>query len=95
MNKNASLAFIARLAVICNVFYLLTTAFLFFSWLKIPHTIANFMAVLGLEMAPFVNLIFTIAFLINLMSKKVVQLPIWQTIFNLLMLLVQIILLFI
>ncbi len=95
MNKKAPFAFIARLAVICNAFYLLTTAFLFFSWLKIPHDIANFMAVLGLEMAPFVNLIFVIGFVINVFIKKAVTIPLWQTIFNLLMLLVQITLLFI
>ena len=95
LNKKAPFAFIARLAVICNAFYLLTTAFLFFSWLKIPHDIANFMAVLGLEMAPFVNLIFVIGFVINVFIKKGVSIPLWQTIFNLLMLLVQITLLFI
>jgi len=95
MNKYAPFAFIGRLAVICNVFYLLTTAFLFFSWLKIPPYIANFMAVLGLEMAPFVNLVFVVTFVINIFSKKADIVPKWQTIFNLLMLFVQITLLFI
>ncbi len=95
MNNLARFTFFSRLAVICNSFYLLTTAFLFFSWLKIPHDIANFMAVLGLEMAPFVNLIFAIWFLINILTQKGIHIPLWQTIFNLLMLLVQITLLFI
>ena len=95
MKNKTSFAFISKLAVICNAFYLFTTAFLFLSWLKIPADIANFMAVLGLEMAPFVNLVFVIWFIINLMRKKKMDLPKWQTIINLLMLLLQITLLII
>jgi len=95
MKNKTSFAFISKLAIICNAFYLFTTAFLFLSWLKIPADVANFMAVLGLEMAPFVNLIFVIWFIINLIRKKSIDLPYWQTIINLLMLLLQIILLII
>ena len=95
MKNSTSFAFTAKLAIICNAFYLFTTAFLFFSWLKIPADIANFMAVLGLEMAPFVNLLFVIWLIINLIRKKSIELPNWQTIINLLMLLSQIILLII
>ena len=95
MKNKTSFAFISKLAIICNAFYLFTTAFLFLSWLKIPRDVANFMAVLGLEMAPFVNLIFVIWFIINLIRKKSIDLPHWQTIINLLMLLLQIILLII
>jgi len=95
MNNKTSFAFTAKLAIICNAFYLFTTAFLFLSWLKIPADIANFMAVLGLEMAPFVNLVFVIWFIINLLIKKQTDLPKWQTIINFLMLLLQITLLII
>lgn len=95
MKSSTSFAFTAKLAIICNAFYLFTTAFLFFSWLKIPADIANFMAVLGLEMAPFVNLIFVVWLIINLIRKKSVELPNWQTIINILMLLLQITLLII
>ena len=95
MKNKTSFAFISKLAIICNAFYLFTTAFLFFSWLKIPADIANFMAVLGLEMAPFVNLVFVIWFIINLLRKKELDLPNWQTIINFLMLLLQITLLII
>ena len=95
MKNKTSFAFISKLAVICNAFYLFTTAFLFLSWLKIPADIANFMAVLGLEMAPFVNLVFVIWFIILLLSKKQLDLPKWQTIINFLMLLLQITLLII
>ena len=95
MKSSTSFAFTAKLAIICNAFYLFTTAFLFLSWLKIPADIANFMAVLGLEMAPFVNLLFVIWLIINLIRKKSIDLPQWQTIINLLMLLLQITLLII
>jgi hypothetical protein len=95
MKNSTSFAFISKLAIICNAFYLLTTAFLFLSWLKIPAGLANFMAVLGLEMAPFVNLVFVIWFIINLVRKKELDLPKWQTIINFLMLLLQITLLII
>jgi len=95
MKNKTSFAFISKLAIICNGFYLFTTAFLFLSWLKIPADIANFMAVLGLEMAPFVNLVFVIWFIINLLRKKKIYFPKWQTIINFLMLLLQITLLII
>jgi hypothetical protein len=95
MKNKTSFAFISKLAVICNAFYLFTTSFLFLSWLKIPKEVANFMAVLGLEMAPFVNLVFVIWFIINLLRKKQIDLPKWQTIINFLMLLLQITLLII
>ena len=95
MKNKTSFAFVSKLAIICNAFYLFTTAFLFLSWLKIPADIANFMAVLGLEMAPFVNLVFVIWFIINLLIKKQIDLPKWQTIINFLMLLLQITLLII
>jgi len=95
MKNKTSFAFVSKLAIICNAFYLFSTAFLFLSWLKIPADIANFMAVLGLEMAPFVNLVFVIWFIINLLLKKQIDLPKWQTIINFLMLLLQIALLII
>ena len=95
MKNQTSFAFVSKLAIICNAFYLFTSAFLFLSWLKIPADIANFMAVLGLEMAPFVNLVFVIWFIIKLLINKQIDLPKWQTIINFLMLLLQITLLII
>ena len=95
MKNQTSFAFVSKLSIICNAFYLFTTAFLFLSWLKIPADIANFMAVLGLEMAPFVNLLFAIWLLVLVWTKKGVNIPKWQTIVNLFMLLIQIALLFI
>jgi uncharacterized membrane protein (Fun14 family) len=63
--------------------------------MKIPRDIAQFIAVTGLELAPLINLIFAFILLIQVLQKKAVILPNWQTIFNLSMLLVQAGLLFI
>jgi hypothetical protein len=94
MNNTPRLAFMARLTVLYNAFYILTTAFLYFSRHEISNNLTNFIAVLGLEIAPFLNLLFAIWFLINLVAKKSSTIPKWQTIFNLLMLLLQVALLF-
>lgn len=95
MQHRPLLAFISKVAIIANIGYLLSTLFLFITWLKIPRDIAQFIAVMGLELAPFVNLIFAFILLIQVLQKKVIILPTWQTIFNLSMLFVQIGLLFI
>lgn len=95
MQQRPSLAFISKVAIIANLVYLLSTLFLFFTWLKIPRDIAQFIAVMGLELAPFVNLFFALILLVQFLQKKVINLPSWQTIFNLSMLLLQIGLLFI
>ncbi len=95
MQRSPILAFISKVAIIANLVYLLSTLFLFITWMKIPRDIAQFIAVMGLELAPFVNLIFAFILLIHFLQKKVIILPQWQTIFNLGMLVVQIALLFI
>jgi len=95
MQRRPLLAFISKVAIIANLVYLVSTFFLFITWLKIPREIAQFIAVMGLELAPFVNLIFAFILLIQVLQKKVIILPQWQTIFNLSMLVVQIALLFI
>jgi len=95
MFPRAPLAFFSKVAVIVNLIYLLSTLFLFITWMKIPNDIAQFIAVMGLELAPFINLIFACMLLIQVLQKKVINLRSWQTIFNLSMLLVQIALLFI
>ena len=95
MHHRPFLGFISKVAIIANLVYLLSTLFLFITWLKLPRDIAQFIAVLGLELAPFVNLVFAFILLFQFLQKKVINLPKWQTIFNLLMLLIQIGLLFI
>lgn len=95
MYKRFPLAFLSKLAVIANLVYIVSTLFLFVTWLKIPRDIAQFIAVMGLELAPFTNLLFGLVLAVYLFQKKQTNLPQWQTIFNLGMLLLQIALLFI
>ena len=56
-----------------------------------PVALSNFVAVLGLEMAPAVSVLFGIALLFMWGKKQVIELPNWQTITNLLMLLFQLV----
>jgi hypothetical protein len=95
MSPRFPLAFFSKVAVIVNLGYLASTLFLFITWLKIPRDIAQFIAVMGLELAPLINLVFALILLIQFLQKKVINLPSWQTIFNLSMLFIQIGLLFI
>ena len=95
MRSRSPLAFFSKVAVISNLVYLVSTLFLFITWMKIPRDIAQFIAVMGLELAPLINLVFALILLIQVLQKKVINFPAWQTIFNLSMLLVQIAILFI
>jgi len=95
MQRRPILAFISKVAIIANLVYLLSTVFLFITWMKIPRDIAQFIAVMGLELAPFVNLLFALILFVQLLQKKEINLPQWQTFFNIGMLVVQVALLFI
>ena len=95
MRSRSPLAFFSKVAVISNLVYLVSTLFLFITWMKIPRDIAQFIAVMGLELAPLINLVFALILLIQVLQKKVINLPSWQTIFNLSILFIQIGLLFI
>ena len=95
MRSRSPLAFFSKVAVISNLVYLVSTLFLFITWMKIPRDIAQFIAVTGLELAPMMNLIFSFILLIQYLQKKAIILPTWQTIFNLSMLFIQAALLFI
>lgn len=95
MQRRPILVFISKVAIIANLVYLLSTLFLFITWMKIPRDIAQFIAVMGLELAPFVNLLFALILFIQFLQKKEINLPQWQTFFNIGMLVVQVALLFI
>ena len=95
MQRRSILAFISKVAIIANLVYLLSTLFLFITWMKIPRDIAQFIAVMGLELAPFVNLLFALILFVQFLQKKEINLPQWQTFFNIGMLVVQVALLFI
>ena len=95
MSPRFPLAFFSKVVVIFNLGYILSTLFLFITWMKIPRDIAQFIAVMGLELAPLINLVFALILLIQILQKKIINLSSWQTIFNLSMLFIQIGLLFI
>ena len=95
MSPRFPLAFFSKVAVIVNLGYLVSTLFLFITWMKIPRDVAQFIAVMDLELAPLINFVFALILLIQVLQKKVINLPSWQTIFNLSMLFIQIGLLFI
>jgi len=95
MSPRFPLAFFSKVVVIFNLGYILSTLFLFITWIKIPRDIAQFIAVMGLELAPLINLVFALILLIQILQNKIINLPSWQTIFNLSMLFIQIGLLFI
>ena len=59
-----------------------------------PNFLANFFGVLGLEMAPFINIVLAILLLVVLFKKIEVDLLKWQTFFNMGMLLMQLITIF-
>ena len=84
------LLFLARIAFICNV--------LFFACLVLQRTpdlitsqgVRGTILVLGWFLAPFINLSANIGYLVRIMGKKVVNLPVWLAVTNLLFLLFQI-----
>lgn len=59
-------------------------------WFKLPDFLANFIAVLGLEMAPAANISFCIWLIGMKITKQTMDVSKWQTIVILLMLLFQI-----
>ncbi|MES2005966.1 MAG: hypothetical protein V4450_15715 [Bacteroidota bacterium] len=83
------LLFLARLALICNVLFLLC--------LLIQRThdfigikdVNGVIIVLGWLLAPFVNLAANIGYLMRVMNKRAVNIPVWLAITNLLFLLLQ------
>jgi hypothetical protein len=83
-------AFMARLAIICNVFFILSLMIMLVKWFKLPDFLANFIAVLGLEMAPVVNICFVIWLMGLKLTKQSIDIPKWQTISIVFMLLVQV-----
>ena len=88
--SNISLSFIAKVAIICNVFYLVSLLVMTVRWFKIPELISNFIAVLGLEMAPGVNIAFVLAWIWVKLAKKDNYVQNWKTILIVLMLSIQV-----
>lgn len=61
-----------------------------YKWFKLSEFLANFNAVLGLVMAPVANICFIIWLIGIKLTKSEVEIPKWQTILIVFMLLVQI-----
>jgi hypothetical protein len=94
MNYKAYVPFLSRLAVLCNICFLIDMAIMYIPGWHMPNFLANFFGVLGLEMAPFINIVLAILLLIVLFRKIEVDLLKWQTFFNMGMLLMQLITIF-
>ena len=84
------LLFLARVALICNIFFLAC-----FTLARVPNfidsqAVAATMIVLGVFLAPFVNFASVLAYLIARMRKRVVGFPVWLVITNLLFLVFEV-----
>ncbi len=88
---NTILAFLSKLAIICNLCFVFSLIVMLVPNINFPVAFSNFVAVLGLEMAPVVSVLFGVALLFMWGRKQVIDLPHWQTITNLLMLLFQLV----
>lgn len=88
---NPILAFLSKLAIICNVCFVISLMIMLVPKINFPVAFSNFVAVLGLEMAPVVSILFGVGLLFIWFKKQVIELPNWQTITNLLLLLFQLI----
>jgi len=85
-----NLSFIAKVAIICNAFYLFSLLVMNVHWVKLPYEVINFFAVLGLEMAPGVNIAFLLAWALVKVSKSNNFVENWKTILIILMLTIQV-----
>ena len=88
---NTILAFLSKLAIICNGCFVFSLMVMFVPKINYPVPLSNFAAVVGLEMAPVVSVLFGLAILFMWIKKQAIELPQWQTITNLLMLLFQLV----
>ncbi len=83
------LLFLARLALICNVLFLVCLL------MQRTHDFIGMQAVngmiitLGWILAPFINLAANIGYLIRKMRKRASNIPVWLAVTNLLILLLQ------
>ena len=93
MNKivnNSILAFIGKLAIICNFFTFLSLLIMFVKWVHFPDILSSYIIGLGIVMGPIVNISFLINWLVFILLKQEIIIPKCQTIFIIFMLIVQI-----
>ena len=89
MNPKVLIPFLSRLAILCNASFLIALAVMYIPGFLLPNFLANFFAVLGLEMAPFLNFVLLGMLGYTWLKKNPIEIPRWQTITNILMLIVQ------
>ena len=84
-----ALLFLARLALICNVLFLVCLVLQRVPDFISSQAVKGTLIVLGIFLAPFVNLAANIGYLVRVMGKKTVNLPVWLAVTNLLFLFIQ------
>lgn len=84
------LLFLARLALICNVFFLACLVFQRVPDPHLPQAVVGVMAILGIVLAFFINLAFIIAYLVNVLRKRQVPVAPWLVITNIVFFIAQV-----
>jgi hypothetical protein len=84
------LLFLARLALICNVLFLVCLGMQRTHDFIASQDIKGVILVLGWILAPFINLAANMGYLIRLMRKRATLLPAWLAITNMLFLFLEI-----
>jgi len=91
MNKlGYYLSFISRLAILCNISFLLSLMVIFNPFFHTPEFLASFFGALGLQLAPFINFVFIVLYVILKAQGKIVNVPTWQIVNNLVAFLLEI-----
>ncbi len=88
----AGFSFLSRFAFICNLFFIgamLARMFLHLDESQELGTVGNIAVVMGMVLSPIINMSLHLWYLIILMSKKQITVPVWVRIFNLIVLLAQ------
>jgi hypothetical protein len=84
------LLFLSRLALICNVLFLACLVFQHTPDLDLPQVVKGTVLVLGWFLPLFINFAVIISYLVNAIRKKVVTVPAWLTITNMLFFIAQV-----
>lgn len=88
----AGFSFLSRFAFICNLFFIgamLARMFLHLDESQELGAVGNIAVVMGMVLSPIINMSLHLWYMIILISKKQVTVPVWVRIFNLIVLLVQ------
>ena len=85
------LYFLARLAFICNILFLLSLLFRMAD-IQVNQAITGFIIIGGMLMAPLLNLVFNVSFIIKYYTaKQPLGIPAWLIAFNIIVQVLQLI----